>query len=121
MNIDSAAFCQHEKQSRDDRHEHGPDQAERREFSARLLAVIAANSELRERAAFKHIGLTQATAEALEKRGVPDLTASLAAELGIRAFDRAFGQWADPAGRQTLTELTRQALDELRAATAALG
>jgi AcrR family transcriptional regulator len=94
---------------------------ERREFSARLLAVIAANSELRERAAFKHIGLTQATAEALEKRGVPDLTASLAAELGIRAFDRAFGQWADPASHQTLTELTRQALDELRAATATLG
>ncbi len=62
-------------------------------------------SELRERAAFKHIGLTEAMAEALEKRGVPDLTASLAAELGIRAFDRAFGQWADPAGRQTLTEL----------------
>jgi hypothetical protein len=60
-------------------------------------------------------------AEALQKRGVPDLTASLAAELGIRAFDRAFGQWADPASHQTLTELTRQALAELRAATAALG
>ncbi len=60
-------------------------------------------------------------AEALGKRGVPDLTASLAAELGIRAFDRAFGQWADPAGHQTLTELTRQALAELRAATATLG
>jgi hypothetical protein len=94
---------------------------DRREFAVRLLAVIAANSELRERAAFKHIGLTEAMAEALEKRGVPDLTASLAAELGIRAFDRAFGQWADPAGHQTLTELTRRALDELRAAAATLG
>jgi AcrR family transcriptional regulator len=94
---------------------------DRREFAARLLAVIAAHSELRERAAFKHIGLTEAITEALEKRGVPDLTASLAAELGIRAFDRAFGRWADPAGHQTLTELTRQALDELRAATATLG
>jgi AcrR family transcriptional regulator len=93
----------------------------RREFSARLLAVIAANSELRERAAFKHIGLTQAMAEALEKRGVPDLTASLAAELGTRAFDRAFSQWADPAGQQTLAELTRQALDEIRATAATLG
>jgi hypothetical protein len=62
---------------------------DRREFAVRLLAVIAANSELRERAAFKHIGLTEAMAEALEKRGVPDLTASLAAELGIRAFERS--------------------------------
>jgi hypothetical protein len=38
-----------------------------------------------------------------------------------RASDRAFGQWADPASQQTLTELTRQALAELRAATATLG
>jgi AcrR family transcriptional regulator len=94
---------------------------ERREFAARLLPVIAAHSELRERSAFKHIGLTQAMGEALEKRGVPELTASLAAELGLRAFDRAFSQWADPASQQTLTELTRQALAELRAATTTLG
>jgi AcrR family transcriptional regulator len=94
---------------------------DRREFGARLLTVIAANRELRERAAFKHTGLTAATAEALEKRGVPELTASLAAELGLRAFDRAFAQWADPAGTETLTGLTRRALSELRAATAALG
>jgi AcrR family transcriptional regulator len=94
---------------------------DRREFSARLLAVIAANSELRERAAFKHIGLTEATSAALEKRGVPSLTASLAAELGLRAFDRAFAQWADPASDQPLTDLTRESLDELRAAADALG
>jgi AcrR family transcriptional regulator len=94
---------------------------ERREFAARLLPVIAAHGELRERSAFKHIGLTQAMGEALEKRGVPELTASLAAELGMRAFDHAFSQWADPASQQTLTELTRQALAELRAATATLG
>jgi AcrR family transcriptional regulator len=95
---------------------------DRREFSARLLAVVAANSELRERAAFKHIGLTQAVSEALEKRGVPDLTASLAAELGLRAFDRAFAQWAsDPAASgRPLTELTGQALSDLQAAAEAL-
>ena len=94
---------------------------DRREFATRLLAVISANSELQERAAFKRIGLTEAVTEALEKRGVPDLTASLAAELGARAFYDAFGQWADPASQQTLTELARHALDELRAATATLG
>ena len=82
--------------------------------------VIAGHRELRERAASKHIGLAETMAQALEKRGVPDLTASLAAELGLRAFDRAFAQWADPASHQPLTELTRQSFDELRAATAAL-
>ncbi len=35
-------------------------------------------------------GRTEAMREALGKRGVPDLTASLAAELGIPAFHRAF-------------------------------
>jgi AcrR family transcriptional regulator len=94
---------------------------DRREFGARLLAVIAGNSELRERAASKRTGLTEAMTEALEKRGVPDPAASLAAELGTRAFYRAFGQWADPASQQTLTELARHALDELRAAAATLG
>ncbi len=93
---------------------------DRREFAARLRVVVAGQRELRERAASKHNGLVEATTEALAKRGVPELTASLAAELGLRAFDRAFAQWADPASSQPLTELTRRSFDELRAATAAL-
>jgi AcrR family transcriptional regulator len=93
---------------------------DRREFSARLRPVIAGNSELQERAAFKRGGLAGAMTDALHKRGVPEPAASLAAELGIRAFYRAFDQWADPANQQTCTELTRHALDELRAATATL-
>jgi len=93
---------------------------DRREFSARLRPVIDASSELRERSASKHLGLVAATSAALEKRGVPELTAGLAAELGLRAFDRGFAQWADPANHQPLTELTRQSLDEIRAATASL-
>ena len=58
--------------------------------------------------------------EALHKRGVMEPTASLAAELGIRAFYHAFVQWADPADQQTLAELARQALDDLRVAAASL-
>jgi AcrR family transcriptional regulator len=93
---------------------------DRREFAARLRAVVDAQRELRERAASKHNGLVEAATEALAKRGVPEPTASLAAELGIRAFDRGFARWADPACRQPLTDLTRQAFADLRAATAAL-
>ncbi|GLY82372.1 hypothetical protein [Actinoallomurus iriomotensis] len=55
-------------------------------------------------------------AEALEKRGVPDPAASLAAELGVLAFAR----WNDPAEPQASGALARQALHELWAATAAL-
>ena len=93
---------------------------DRRPFAARLRTVVAAQRELQERAASKHNGLVEATTEALVKRGVPELTASLAAELGLRAFDRAFAQWASPASTQPLTTLTRQSFDELRAASAAL-
>ncbi|WNM35964.1 TetR/AcrR family transcriptional regulator [Streptomyces sp. Li-HN-5-11] len=94
---------------------------DRREFSARLRPVIAGHSELQERAALKRVRLAEAMAGALQERGIPEPAASLAAELGIRAFHQAFDQWAaDPAGRRTLGELTRRTLDELLAAMATL-
>jgi AcrR family transcriptional regulator len=93
---------------------------DRREFSARLRSVTAGNSELQERAVFKRAGLAEAMTHALHKRGIQEPTASLAAELGIRAFYHAFNQWTDPANQQSFTELARHALDELRAATATL-
>jgi AcrR family transcriptional regulator len=93
---------------------------DRREFAVRLRAVIVGNAELLERAAFKRFALTQAATAALEKRGVSDLTAGLAAELGIRAYYRAYEQWADSASEQTLTDFTRHSLEELRAASATL-
>lgn len=94
---------------------------DRREFSARLRAVIGGSRELRERAMTKRAALAEDVTSALHKRGVPDPGAGLAAELGVRAYYDAFEQWADPANKQALTELTRQRLDELRAALATLG
>jgi hypothetical protein len=58
--------------------------------------------------------------DALQKCGVPDPAASLAAELGLLAFKRAFARWSDPANQQELSELARQSLHELHAASAAL-
>lgn len=86
-----------------------------------VTTVIVANPELPERAASKRFALTEAVTAALETRGVPDPVAGLAAELGIRAFYRAYEQWADSPGEQTLTDFTRHSLDEFRAAVAALG
>lgn len=94
---------------------------DRREFSAQLAAAIAGNRELQERAMFKRAALAQAMAEALSKRGVPDPAAGLAAELGARAFYDAFARWTDPANTQALTDIARQALEELRTAIATLG
>ena len=93
---------------------------DRREFCVRLRVVIAGQSDLRERSVSKHAALVEAMTTALRKRGVPDPAAGLAAELAGRAFDNAFAQWATPTSRQPLADLARQALDELRAAIAAL-
>jgi hypothetical protein len=49
-------------------------------------------------------------------RGVPDLTAGLTAELGIRAYE----QWAESTGEHTLTDFIRRSLEQLRVASAAL-
>lgn len=58
--------------------------------------------------------------DALQKRGVPDPAASLAAELGVLAFKRAFARWSDPASQQELGALARQSLHGLHPASAAL-
>jgi AcrR family transcriptional regulator len=50
----------------------------RREFIARRREVIAANPELQEREALKGLGLTAAMDGALERRGVPGMTACVA-------------------------------------------
>ena len=70
---------------------------ERREFGRMLIALIADNDELKERAAYKHARLAEATAAALVARKVPSATAGLAAELGVRAFHDAFARWIEPA------------------------
>jgi protein-L-isoaspartate O-methyltransferase len=57
----------------------------RREFVARRRSVIAANPELQEREALKGLALTAAMTGALSRRGIPDLTSRVAAELGTLA------------------------------------
>lgn len=93
---------------------------DRRELAARLRVLIAANTELRERAIFKHASLAAAVAGGLRERGVPQRTATLAAEVGMLAFDEAFARWAEPGDRRSLAEHARVALGELREAVGAL-
>jgi AcrR family transcriptional regulator len=86
-----------------------------RELGPRLHAVIATSAELQERDALKQVGLAAAMADALRARGVPDLAATLAAELGMLAFKEAYAAWVATDNEQELSELARVALDQLRA------
>jgi AcrR family transcriptional regulator len=90
----------------------------RRPFVARRQAVIAAHPELREREALKNLGLIAAMAEALRRRGIPDLTARVAAELGALASAVAYEQWARATTDESFGQLARRMLDGVRASTA---
>jgi AcrR family transcriptional regulator len=90
---------------------------DRRTFTARRRAVIAANPELREREALKGLGLTASTVDALKRRGVPDLTARVAAELGALALNVAYERWTDTTDGDDFGEVARRALSDLQSAS----
>jgi AcrR family transcriptional regulator len=91
---------------------------DRRDFSGRRHAVIAATPELRERELHKLAALAAAFDEALRKRGVPPVAASLAAETGIAVFRVAFERWVTEPGEPDLADLMRSTLAELAGLTA---
>ncbi|HEY0805626.1 MAG TPA: helix-turn-helix domain-containing protein [Pseudonocardiaceae bacterium] len=91
---------------------------DRREFSARRRTVIAANPELREREALKGLGLTASMIDALKRRGVPDLTSCVAAELGALTLAIAYEHWSDTTNDDEFSEVARRTLGEVQAASA---
>ena len=94
-----------------------------RDLGPRLKAAVAASAELQERDALKSVGLATAMTAALQARGVPDPVAQLAAELGVLAFKRGYSAWSegDREVEDDLAPYALAALEELRAASSALG
>ncbi|WP_413812419.1 TetR/AcrR family transcriptional regulator [Streptomyces sp. OE57] len=89
----------------------------RRELSARRRAVIAANPELREREALKGLGLTASMTDALKRRGVPELTSCVAAELGALALKIAYERWSDTTDGDDFGDVARRALRDVQASS----
>jgi AcrR family transcriptional regulator len=94
---------------------------QRHDFALRRQAVIAAHSELQERELLKMARLSLAAAGALRARGTDDITARLAAEVGILAFSTAFARWAAAGNEEPFTSIAATVLGELQARAAALG
>lgn len=92
--------------------------SDRRELSVRRRAVIAAHPELQEREALKGIALTASMADALKRRGVSDLTACVAAELGSLALKIAYERWSATTSGDEFGEVARGALDQVQASSA---
>src|SRR4051812_47355075 len=66
-----------------------------RDLGPRMKAAVAASDELRGRDALKAVSLAAAITTALVGRGVPDVTAALAGELGVLAFRRGYAEWTE--------------------------
>jgi AcrR family transcriptional regulator len=90
---------------------------ERREFARRRQAIIAANTELRERELIKLASLSAALADTLRARGVEEPDASLTAEAGIAVFKVAFQRWVEQPDERDLPDLIRDSLDHLQTVT----
>ena len=89
-----------------------------RDYAQRRRAVITANPELQERELIKMATLSAALAGGLRCRGIPDPSASLAAEAGIAVFRVAFDRWVTGEDERDLAAVMRTSLDDLKALTA---
>ena len=86
------------------------------EGARRRQHLIDTSTELQEREMIKMAALTTAISEGLERRGIPEATASLTAQAGVAVFKTAFERWVDRKGSVEFAPLVHEALDELRAA-----
>jgi AcrR family transcriptional regulator len=90
-----------------------------REYSRRRQAIVAANPDLQERELIKFASMSAALAATLRRRGVADPGASLAAEVAMAVFRTGFERWLKDSTDRPLQDHFGEALDELKALTAA--
>ena len=89
------------------------------EYVRARYALVLKHAELQERELIKLARLATVTVNALVARGVPEPTASLAAELGLAVFKRGFERWATSRKPRDFAAHIRAALDDLRTLAAA--
>jgi AcrR family transcriptional regulator len=77
--------------------------------------IVAAHPILQERGLIKRATLTATLARALQRRGVPDPAASLAADMGMTVFYLSFGRWLDDAAGRELVEIVHDGFEQLKA------
>jgi AcrR family transcriptional regulator len=87
----------------------------RQAYARRRHDVIAASPELAERERIKLASLATGIAGALQRRGVGERAAAIAAELGVAAFRIAFERWVTTDESREISDLVRQAFGDLKA------
>ena len=90
----------------------------RRELARERNAIVAAHADLQERERTKRATLTAELASGLQRRGVVEPQASLAAAMGIAVFFVQFACWLDDPAAREFVELVREGFAELKAVAA---
>ncbi|MGW3966538.1 TetR family transcriptional regulator [Amycolatopsis sp. NPDC005003] len=91
---------------------------ERRAHSRTRQSVIDRNPALQERERHKLASIAATVADALRRRGIGDVAATLAAESGATVFAIAFTQWIREDEQRSLADIAAEVLRELRTLTA---
>ncbi|MEO7110954.1 MAG: TetR family transcriptional regulator [Polyangiaceae bacterium] len=81
-------------------------------------ALVTAHAEIQERELIKLAALAVAVTKALRARGVPEPTASVAAEAGIAVFKIGFERWVSQKKPRDFARHIRAAADVLKAVAA---
>ncbi len=82
--------------------------------------IIAAHPDLQERDLIKRSTLTAALEEGLQRRGILEPAANLAAEMGIVVFYSAFSRWLNDPAERELVEVVHERFDALKAVAAGI-
>ena len=86
----------------------------RRAFARERQQLVMKHADLQEREMIKRATLTTALAQGLQRRGVPELSASIAADMGIGVFYVGFVRWLeDPAEREFIA-IVHEGFDQLK-------
>jgi AcrR family transcriptional regulator len=94
---------------------------EQRVRVAQRVLVLSTNAEVQERGLLKHARTARSIRAALVERGADDLTARLAAEVGLLAFSVALERWMAADNHETFATHAVAALRELEARSEHLG
>jgi AcrR family transcriptional regulator len=91
---------------------------ERRDYSRLRATIINANPQLMERELRKMSTLAVALAKALDDRGIPEPTATLAAQSGVTVFRVSFAEWIADGNERAFVDIQRGMFEQLGALTA---
>ena len=94
---------------------------QQRAKAAQRVLVLAASTEVQERGLLKHARIARSISAALSERGADELTARLAAEVGMLAFRTGVERWMKADDDEPFALHAAAALSDLQARAAQFG